>query len=340
MIVVEVCVAGAAACFLLGSGIWQRHRTGADERRLAQARLQVQRFLAGECDRRKFLAMLSRLRFAVLVSLFQELEITLKGQHRRELTEIAASLGLVKRAARMCRSRRWWRRLHGARVLTLVGADHPVMPRLLRDPHVEVRSQAAEWAADHPTPQVITALLELLSDTTGLCRFTVQDTLLRIGHAVVEPLAAFLGTHSGSQVTAALMVSTGLADRRLLPCALAHCADADEDTRAAAVEVLGTLGGDEAIAQLLSALQDPSPLVRANAARGLGSLKHWPAAPRVVELLRDAVWEVRRDAGLALWNFGAPGTLMLRRALHDRDRFAADMARQVLCAPELGGVEQ
>ncbi len=337
MVIIEASVACVAVCFLFANCIWQRGRTDSDERHLAQARLDVQRFLAGKWERSEVLAALSRLRFEVLVSLFQELEITLKGQHRRELTEIAASLGLVRHAAGLCRSRWWWRRLHGARVLTIVGADDAIMTTLLRDPHVEVRSQAAEWAADHPTPEVIAALLEMLSDASGLCRFTVQDSLLRIGRTVVEPLADFLETHAGRQATAALMVSTGIADQRLLPCALSHCRDADESTRAAAVEVLGTLGGDEALACLLEALQDSSAPVRATAARALGSLKHWPAAPRVVELLRDRAWEVRRDAGLALREFGAPGVLMLRRALHDGDRFAADMARQVLGAPELRG---
>jgi len=50
-------------------------------------------------------------------------------------------------------------------------------------------------------------------------------------------------------------------------------------------------------------------------------------------LLRDQAWVVRREAALALRAMGAPGTLLLRRALTSDDRFAADMAKQVLGLP-------
>jgi HEAT repeat protein len=74
--------------------------------------------------------------------------------------------------------------------------------------------------------------------------------------------------------------------------------------------------------------------VRAAAAKALGKLGHWPAASSLASLLRDRDWNVRREAGLALRAFGAPGALFLRRSLSDSDPFACDMARQVLDLPE------
>jgi len=52
------------------------------------------------------------------------------------------------------------------------------------------------------------------------------------------------------------------------------------------------------------------------------------------EALCDPTWEVRRAAGLALHDVGAPGHLMLRRTLASEDRFAADMAELVLALPD------
>jgi hypothetical protein len=49
--------------------------------------------------------------------------------------------------------------------------------------------------------------------------------------------------------------------------------------------------------------------------------------------MRDSAWRVRKEAGLSLRALGAPGTLFLRRALRSDDRFAADMAQQVLDLP-------
>jgi hypothetical protein len=46
------------------------------------------------------------------------------------------------------------------------------------------------------------------------------------------------------------------------------------------------------------------------------------------------VWDVRRAAGLALRATGAPGAILLRWAKDDEERFASDMARQVLDLPD------
>jgi HEAT repeat protein len=103
--------------------------------------------------------------------------------------------------------------------------------------------------------------------------------------------------------------------------------------RALAIDVVGRTGGADAVERLTALLADPAPAPRAAAARALGHLGHWPAAGRLRELLRDPAWDVRRAAGVALHALGAPGALLLRRALLDEDRFAADMARQILQVP-------
>jgi HEAT repeat protein len=97
--------------------------------------------------------------------------------------------------------------------------------------------------------------------------------------------------------------------------------------------VCTAIGGAEAAAVLQRLLADPDPAARAAAAGGLGHLGHWPAAAALAAALRDPSWDVRRGAGLALSALGAPGELFLREALTDQDRFAADMARQILELP-------
>jgi HEAT repeat protein len=136
------------------------------------------------------------------------------------------------------------------------------------------------------------------------------------------------------QVEAALVVAVGLAEPRLLTPALCLCRDPSPRVRALAATLLGALGGSAGVEDLTALLTDPTPAVRAAAARALGRLGHWPAAPALAPLLRDRVWAVRREAALALHVLGAPGLLFLRRYLADADRFAADMARQVLDLPE------
>ena len=196
------------------------------------------------------------------------------------------------------------------------------MPRLMRDPHPAVRAQAGEWAGDHPTAELIPSLLGLLTDPAKRCRFTAENSLLRMGGLAVRALVDYLSSHAGVDVEAAMAVAAGLAEPRFAGPALRLCRDPIPETRALAAGLLGQLGGSEAVAVLTELMGDSDSAVRAAAARAL----------------RDRAWDVRREAGRALRALGSPGILLLRRYLSDEDAFASDMARQVLDIPESAAV--
>ena len=209
------------------------------------------------------------------------------------------------------------------------------MPPLLGDPRPEVRAQAAEWAAGHPAPELVAALTGMLGDPRGLARFTVMDSLIRLGAHAVEPLCRTIADATGVTAVSALRVGTMIGDPRLAGPARARLDDADPAVRAWAVRLAGSVGGDENAAAVEERLSDPAPEVRAAAALALGRLGHWMAAGRLGARLGDPAWEVRRNAALALRSFGSPGELLLNRALRDEDPSARDMARQTLDLPEI-----
>lgn len=271
-----------------------------------------------------------RLQTRLLVNLAH----SLGGAGREHIAALADRIGLTARAERQCASRFWWLRLEGIRQLEALGLGGNVVPSLLRDPHPLVRAQAAEWAASHPTLDIVTMLLTMLGDEEGISTFTVQDSLFRMGSVVVHPLARYVLTHEGPAVERALRVAVHLADPRFIHPALTRCGDESPAVRALAAELVGALGGHSGVESLTMLLADPDAGVRAAAISALGKLGYWPAVPRVAECLRDRYWIVRREAGLALHALGAPGILFLRRALSDDDPFAADMARQVLDMPD------
>jgi HEAT repeat protein len=279
---------------------------------------------------------LHRLPRRLQIEIFGDLAPNLGGEQRGRLTLLATDIGLIQNAERRCRSILWWRRLQGSRLLTLLGGGDAIMPRLFKDRSAEVRAQAAEWGADHPEPQVIDLLLDMLKDPRTLCRFTVQDSLLRVGGAVVDPIVTRLSHERPSlyEAVGTLKVAAGLAEPRLLEPALRLCNDDRSEVRALAAGVAGRLGGTEATDQLLHLLGDPVAEVRAAGAKGLGRLGHWRSAGPLSKCLRDEAWMVRMEASLALRNLGNPGLLILRRFLGDDDRFAADMAKMVLGLPD------
>lgn len=266
------------------------------------------------------------------IRLLAELAPSLEGEQRATLRQLATRLGLTARAERRCHSRSWWRRLYATRILTLIDGGEEIMPALIHDPHQLIRTQVAEWAALHPDPVVLAALAVLLDDKERIARFTVQDTLLRIGQPAVPVLVRALATMGPLGIASGLLVAARLGDPELLPLALSFADHQVPEVRAAAADALGGLGGDEAVAVLVRLLGDPEMDVRQAGARALGRLQHWASATVLLPLLGDPTWPVRRQSALALAAMGPPGSLILRTAVAGDDRFAADIASQALDA--------
>jgi len=259
---------------------------------------------------------------------------SLSGTGKERLRFIAQQVGVIDLARELCQHRWWTRRLRGARILSRLDVEDPLVQMLLADAHAAVRAQAAEWAAAQPSVEVVSSMLGLLADPATQARFAVQNALLRMGNVIAAPLAAFLESHSDRAAEAGLRVAESVAGPGFLTSALRFSRAATVEVREAAAKLLGAIAGEEAATRLTEMLLDDESHVRAAAAVALGRMRHWQAGSQLAERLRDERWRVRREAGLALRAIGAPGTLLLRRALKGNDRFAADMAQQVLDLPE------
>ena len=132
---------------------------------------------------------------------------------------------------------------------------------------------------------------------------------------------------------AGLRVAESVAEPSFAPAAQRLSRADDIGIRVAAAKLLGAIGDAAAAERLMEMLGDEESQVRAAAANALGRMQHWQSGSLLSECLRDSAWRVRKEAGLALRAIGAPGALFLRRALKSDDRFAADMAQQVLDLP-------
>lgn len=251
---------------------------------------------------------------------------------RAAVRALARHTGLLDRADRWQHSRRWHRRLHAVRVLTLVGAGHGTVPGLLADPHPEVRAQAAYWIAEHGDGDAVARVLACLEGDAALGGFVLIDGLSRCGPRASEPLLDFLARDDVAP-SAALTVAASLADARFAEPADRWSRCQAPAVRAAAARLLAAVGDAAGTTRLRELLTDDDARVRAASCEGLGDLGHWPAAPDLAAALGDSAFVVRRQAGLALRRCGGTGQLYLRRGLDDDDAFAADMARQVLSLP-------
>jgi len=92
--------------------------------------------------------------------------------------------------------------------------------------------------------------------------------------------------------------------RSLVDQWLAALDDADWNTRATAIRMLGELGERAPLEPLLVALHDADESVRAAAVRALGKLGERVPLDRLVAALHDADWTVREMAALTLGELG------------------------------------
>jgi HEAT repeat protein len=105
--------------------------------------------------------------------------------------------------------------------------------------------------------------------------------------------------------------------------------DPSANVRAASLEVLGAVPSGEALRCALRALDDPSPTVRAHAARTVLAIAP-SAAPYVVPLLGDPSWWVREAAREALVAAGGDASPAVETALRGADSVLRNGAALVL----------
>lgn len=273
------------------------------------------------------------------IDILVELAFTVAGVQRTELERLARAAGAMERAERWAHSRRWSRRLRAARVLALFGTGRETIAEdLLVDPRPEVRSQAAEWAGEHPDEARVRRLVVMLGDREPRCRFAAREALVRTGRVAQREIGARLmtaardpGVELGEQAQAAILgaldVARGIPEPALLAPALELLACPRSAVRTRAVRLASAVGGSEATEALVNLLADPDPEVRAASAAGLGNLGHWQSAASIAALLGDPAWVARRAAGRALIRMGPTGELLLRRATRAGPPSARDIAR-------------
>jgi len=269
------------------------------------------------------------------IRLFIELAERLSGTRLRELTNIARRLAIVQYGEALCRSRRWSRRTQGSRLLTALGEGEHVIPSLFQDPSPIVRSEVVHWAADHPSPVTIEKVLRALTDEDGFCRFAAHNALHRMGAAAVRPLDRYIGSQTGPALERAMGVAASLGHEEFSGLAGKLVDHGSPVIRRLALDTLARSGNLQSVPLVLKRLHDAEAPVRQAAVRTLGHLHCWQAAPAIGCLLADPVWAVRQETGAVLRSLGAPGILVLRRALTNPDRFVADMARHILGLPSL-----
>jgi HEAT repeat protein len=246
------------------------------------------------------------------------------------LREVAARLGLTDLWLADLQSRVWWSRAYAARAIGLIGESRGFESLIgaLEDDHEEVRAAAVEGLGHLGDPQAITPLLRALSDSARFQRARVVEALGRLGLSVAPLLLEYVRQEPDDAVLAAEVLGM-IGGAEAVGGLTAWAAADDPHLRAAAIGSLGAIGLDERTFYFaLRALADPDPTVRAQAAQALGRTSREDAVPYLAPCLDDE-WQVAAHAARALRGLGAAGITCLE-ARAQAEGLPGDLARQML----------
>ena len=203
---------------------------------------------------------------------------------------------------------------------------------LLKHEDSWLRASLEKFLADHPGPDVVPGLVDLLRDPAKSVRHEAVLALHALGaRAAVPALIGVLEDPDLKVQSAAIDALRGLADVTAVPGLVAVLTNESEYVRRGAVEVLNDVATADAIQDLVRALRDQDWWVRVRAADALGTLGGEKVVDAVMGLMRDEDDFIRRHAVEILNAVPNPVALpTLVAALDDTDWWVRERAIDAL----------
>jgi HEAT repeat protein len=234
---------------------------------------------------------------------------------------------------RYVRSRLWWRRAVGARVLALAARadDLPMVRDLIADSRPAVKLAAITAVRRLKHPELLESVLDEAVRARRVMRGYMMATLASVGAPLVPVLAARLAApRSVFELRDLIKLSGTIAAPELLDPVLRFADHSDPEVRGAVARSLGGFPDSRAHHVLLRLISDDAWQVRTRAATALGTLGVEQAQGALEKAVADGNWWVRLRAALALRQLGEAGVRTLNRLERGPDRFASEMARYTL----------
>ncbi|HEY0970603.1 MAG TPA: HEAT repeat domain-containing protein [Gemmatimonadales bacterium] len=254
-----------------------------------------------------------------------------------EIAEALRSEPWVRSTLGGARSRRWGRRLEAARLLEVVAspANEPLVAALIDDRHPAVRAAAVRALAGvgsaHLVRHVLSRFARALAEQPDALWQLDTAALRRVWQHVAAAATSMLDADGDpASLRSALHALRAFGAQGAVTRVLELRAHSDSAVRRDVATLLACVYHHEVGAALLELAGDPDADVRAAAAGAMGAQGQLGDTNAVVgalhQMLGDAAWQVRVQAGLSLARLGAPGRAALRGARDHHDSVVRDAA--------------
>ncbi|MEH2129040.1 HEAT repeat domain-containing protein [Nostoc sp.] len=219
---------------------------------------------------------------------------------------------LIKRMVESMGDSRGMVRLSFAEALGKIGkpATPLLMEAVASHPNPVVRRASAKTLTLIADPIAVPTLVNaLLNDEDMVVKTSAVGGLAKIGEAAVPALLKILAsTEYPESAKGHAVWALGFIGAEAKEHLYREINSNSAEVRAAVVGAIAKIaqeGTEEgAFNILINALNDPSEIVRCEAAAALGSLTYRSAIPSLVKLLHHPDWETRKAAALALMKIG------------------------------------
>jgi len=269
------------------------------------------------------------------VDAFSTVVASIKGAKKERMRNAVWGLGLIGEVARGLKSNLPAKRMRACHTLGILGSDEytDLLIERLYDSNKKVVASAIISLGEIRNRNAIRALLELYRRCTLSQAWLIAAILPFFGHETCEYIRPLLMNQElpPSRLIFLVKVVSGFKLTGSLEVLQYLYEQSDSlDVRINALLAIGNINDLFAVKTVIDALSNAAWQVRAVACNLIGEMAIKGASDRLVSLLTDRSWFVRKNAAAALVKLGRIGIMGLFTALNSDDRYARDMVVQTL----------